>query len=173
MKNEMTLTSPLYSLRGNQLRTYAFSVAFIIGNVLLPQLMHMIPEGGVQWLPIYFFTLVGAYKYGRFVGLLTAVVSPLVNSLLFGMPAFSALPSIWMKSVLLALISAYVAQRYHRATLKLLLLVVLAYQMFGLLGEWILVKDLYLAAQDFRIGIPGMLFQIIGGYVVINKIIRR
>ncbi len=73
----------LYSLEYNQLRTYWAVTLFVAGNMILPQLCHLVPQGGIRWLPIYFFTLVGAYKYGWKVGLLTALVSPLVNSALF------------------------------------------------------------------------------------------
>ena len=31
-------------------------------------LFHLIPRGGITWLPIYFFTSVGAYKYGWNIG---------------------------------------------------------------------------------------------------------
>ena len=63
------------------MRTYLFAFLFIAGNIVLPQLCHMIPQGGLILLPIYFFTLVAAYKFGLRVGLLTALLSPLVNSL--------------------------------------------------------------------------------------------
>ena len=68
------------------LRTYIAAGIFIIGNIVVPQLCHLIPNGGLMLLPIYFFTLIGAYKCGWKVGLLTAVLSPLVNCALFGMP---------------------------------------------------------------------------------------
>ena len=95
-------TVKLYALQYNSAKTYLVAALFILGNIVLPQLCHLIPQGGVTWLPIYFFTLVGAYKYGWRVGLLTALASPLVNSLLFGMPAVASLPAILLKSVLLA-----------------------------------------------------------------------
>ena len=71
-----TTTAKLYSLEYNNARTYGFSALFIAGNILLPQLCHTIHLGGPMLLPIYFFTLIGAYKYGWRVGLLTAVLSP-------------------------------------------------------------------------------------------------
>ena len=83
----------LYSLAYSDVKTYLFAAAFIIGNIALPQLCHLIPQGGFRFLPIYFFTLIAAYKYGWRVGLLTALASPILNSLLFGMPAASVLPS--------------------------------------------------------------------------------
>lgn len=85
----------LHSLTYGETKTYLFAALFIAGNILLPQLCHLAPLGGVRWLPIYFFTLVGACKYGWRVGLLTALLSPLINSALFGMPAAAALPRFW------------------------------------------------------------------------------
>ena len=80
------MTETTYNYSPAQWRTYVFALAFIIGNLALPQLVHLVPKGGLIFLPIYFFTLIGAYKYGFWVGLLTAILSPLANMLLFGMP---------------------------------------------------------------------------------------
>ena len=73
-------TVKLYSLNYGNVRTYLAASLFIVGNILFPQFFHLIPQGGITWLPIYFFTLIGAYKYGWKVGLLTAVLSPIINS---------------------------------------------------------------------------------------------
>ena len=89
----MENTVKLYSLPYSNSRTYWAALAFTAGNILFPQLFHLIPQGGVIWLPIYFFTLIGAYKYGWRVGLLTAIASPLINSWLFGMPPAQNRPS--------------------------------------------------------------------------------
>lgn len=168
-----TNTVKLYSLHYGEAKTYLAAALFVLGNVALPQLLHTVHLGGPTWLPIYFFTLVGAYKYGWHTGLLTAVASPVVNSLLFGMPLAAALPAILLKSVLLALAAGWAAARFRRAPLWLLAAVVAVYQTVGTLGEWALLGDLHAATQDFRIGIPGMLLQIGGGWLVINRLIRR
>ena len=89
----------LYTWGYAEAKTYLAALLFVLGNIVLPQLFHLVPQGGMTWLPIYFFTLVGAYKYGWRVGLLTAIFSPLVNSALFGMPPVGALPAILLKSV--------------------------------------------------------------------------
>lgn len=169
----MQTTLKLYSLEYKEAKTYLTASLFIFGNVFVPQLFHLIPQGGMIWLPIYFFTLVGAYKYGWRVGLLTALASPMVNSLLFGMPTVAGLPAILLKSVLLAVFAGMVAARFKKASLWILLSVVLAYQVIGTLGEWIMKGDFYLAVQDFRIGVPGMLVQVFGGWLFINHIIRK
>ena len=67
-----TTTIRLYSLDYNNVKTYFAAALFILGNLVLPQLCHLIPQGGLTLLPIYFFTLIAAYKYGWKVGLLTA-----------------------------------------------------------------------------------------------------
>lgn len=169
----MESTTKLYSLNYTNATTYLFALLFMVGNIALPQLCHLVHLGGPAMLPIYFFTLVGAYKYGLKVGVLTAVLSPLVNSALFGMPAVAVLPAILAKSILLAVAAGYMARRFRRITIPALLGVVLAYQVAGTLIEWALVGNFYLAAQDFRIGIPGMLLQVFGGYALLKAIAGR
>ena len=166
----MEKTIKFYALPYNEVKTYWMALIFVAGNILLPQLCHLVPQGGATWLPIYFFTLVGAYKYGWRVGLLTAIASPLVNSLLFGMPAVAVLPAILMKSTLLAIAAGLMAQRSQKVKLLSLLGVILAYQVLGTMGEWALTGSLYLALQDFRMGVPGMTLQLFGGYMVLNII---
>lgn len=166
-------TVKLYSLEYNRARTYGMAALFVAGNILLPQLCHLIPQGGMRWLPIYFFTLIGAYKYGWRVGLLTALASPLVNSALFGMPAVAGLPAILLKSVLLALAAGFAASHFKRVSMLLLAGVVLSYQVVGTLGEWAMVDSFHTAVQDFRIGLPGMLMQVFGGCFFINRFIRK
>lgn len=169
----MQTTVKLYAYGYSEARTYLAVFLFVLGNIVLPQLFHLIPRGGVTWLPIYFFTLVGAYKYGWKVGLITALLSPLVNSWLFGMPPAASLPAILLKSGLLALAAGFTAHRYRKVSVLLLLAVVLSYQAVGTLGEWAMKGDFWLAAQDFRIGIPGMLLQVFGGWLFINRVIRK
>ena len=164
----MEKTIKLYALSYSEAKTYWMSLLFVTGNILLPQLCHLIPQGGVTFLPIYFFTLIGAYKYGWKVGLLTALASPLINSMIFGMPAQAVLPAILMKSTLLAIAAGWMAQRCKTVTILSLLGVVLAYQCIGTLGEWLMSGSLTTALQDFRIGLPGMALQVIGGYFVLR-----
>lgn len=166
-------TVRLYAYDCRESKTWLFAALFIAGNILLPQLCHFIPQGGPRLLPIYFFTLVGAYKYGWRVGLLTAVASPLINSACFGMPAPAMLPVILLKSVILALAASFVAQRFRRVTLPLLAAVVAAYQLLGGLGEWAIMGSFAAALQDWTMGLGGMLLQVAGGYLLINYLLRK
>ena len=42
--------------------TYLLGFAFVAGNLILPQICHLFPNGGLILLPIFFFTLIAAYK---------------------------------------------------------------------------------------------------------------
>lgn len=168
----MDTTFKFVSLTYTQTKTYLFAALFLLGNILLPQLCHCVELGGPTWLPIYFFTLIGAYKYGMRLGLLVAVLSPLINSFLFGMPVIAVLPAIITKSVLLPVASGYVASRYKKVGILSLLAVVMFYQVFGSIAEWFITGSADAALQDFRIGIPGMMLQIIGGYFLLKSISR-
>ena len=158
----------IYNYGLNELKTYLFAFLFVAGNIILPQLCHLIPDGGKMFLPIYFLTLVASYKYGVKVGLMTAVLSPVVNSLFFGMPALALLPAILIKSVVLALAASFVANKTQKVSIVNLLIVVLAYQCVGTLAEWAMTSSFYVAIQDFRLGIPGMVLQLFGTYFLLK-----
>lgn len=49
----METTVKLYTLSYKQSKTYLTAALFVLGNIILPQLFHLIPQGGVTWLPIY------------------------------------------------------------------------------------------------------------------------
>ena len=166
----MESTVKLHSLKAVELKSYSFALLFIAGNVILPQICHLIPMGGMMLLPIYFFTLIAAYKYGFFTGLLTAVASPIINHLLFGMPAAEMMPIILIKSALLATAAAYMAQRTNQIKLQNIFLVILFYQGIGMIAEYALTASFTAAMQDIRIGFPGMLLQLVGGFFCLKAI---
>lgn len=168
----MATTTKLYALNFNNTKTYLFAAAFVVGNLLMPQLAHLIPQGGFIFLPIYFFTLIAAYKYGINVGLLTAILSPLANNLLFGMPPSAVLPAIIIKSVILAIAAAVAAKKFGKVSLIGILLAIIAYQLIGTGIEWAMTQNFFVAMQDFRIGFPGMLIQLFGGYVVLKALAK-
>ena len=168
----MATITKLYSLSLNNTKTYLIATVFIVGNLLLPQLAHLVPQGGFIFLPIYFFTLIAAYKYGIHVGLLTAILSPLANSLIFGMPPVAVLPAIMIKSAILAVAAAMAAKHFGKVSLIGILLAILAYQIIGTGIEWAMTQNFMVAVQDFRLGVPGMLIQLIGGYLVLKALAK-
>ena len=166
----MESTVKLYSLKAVELKSYAYAFLFVAGNIVLPQICHLIPMGGQILLPIYFFTLIAAYKYGFFTGLLTAVASPLINHALFGMPATEMLTIILIKSALLAVAASYMAQHTKQIKIQSLLAVVVFYQGIGMIAEFFLTGSFMAAMQDIRIGFPGILLQVVGGYFCLKAL---
>ena len=154
-------------------RALTCSLLFIAGNIVLPQLCHLIPQGGLMLLPIYFFTLIAAYKFGIRVGLMTALLSPLVNSVLFGMPPAAALPIITIKGVVLAVAASLMARRSNGASLLALIGVVLAYQLVGGLIEWAMTGSVASALQDWKLGYSGMILQAVGGWLMLNLLLKK
>ena len=168
----MATITKLYSLSLNNTKTYLIATVFIACNLLLPQLAHLVPQGGFIFLPIYFFTLIAAYKYGIHVGLLTAVLSPIANNLLFGMPPSAVLPAIIIKSVILAIAAALAAKKFGKVSIIGILIAIMAYQVIGTGIEWAMTQNFFVAIQDFRIGFPGMLIQLFGGYLVLKALAK-
>lgn len=164
----MISNARLYNYEFSNLRTYLFSAVFVAGNIVLPQLTHMLPNGGLIFLPIYFFTLIAAYKFGLASGLLTAVFSPLLNYLWFGMPPAVVLPVILFKSVTLAVAASLIARKSQKLSFLSVLLAVVSYQFVGFIFETLFSGSLNTALQDFVIGYPGILLQIVGGYYLLK-----
>ncbi|MBU0712516.1 ECF transporter S component [bacterium] len=155
-----------------ELRFYLFSALFTFGNIALPWLFHQLYLGGKIFLPIYFFILVGAYKYGWKVGLATALLSPIMNHLLTGMPPAPMLLFILVKGSLLGLAAALIAKKTKKLSIIHLLAAIVTYQLLGTLFEWFVLKNAQMALSDLLIGYPGLLLQLFGGYFVIRLLNR-
>ena len=166
----MSTSVSLDLLNFGNYRTYLTALVMIACNLISPAMCHAFGLDGNVWLPIYFFTLVCAYKWGWRAGLLTALVSPVLNSLLFGLPAVAMAGIITIKLVLLAIVAAWVSRRCGSASVALLAAVVVFYQIFGTLADWAISGNFDLALSHIRTGIPGLLIQIFGGYAVLRAL---
>jgi ABC-type antimicrobial peptide transport system permease subunit len=138
----------------------------VLGNVLLPYAIHRIPDGGRIFLPIFFFTLIAGWRFGALAGLLTGLLSPLANHVLTGMPPVPALPSILVQSALLGALAAVVAARSRRLTLPVLALAVLLHQALILVPQF-LQSGLRPVLATLELRLPGILFQILGGFALL------
>jgi len=162
----MEASARLYTFTYAETKTYLWAAVFIACNLVLPQVFHLIPQGGIIFAPLSLVILAGAYKFGWRVGLIAALASPLVNHLLTGMPAWDVLPVMTLKLTVLALVAGFTAQHFREVTLPLLAGVVLASMLIGGLGELALTGGIEATVQDVTIGWPGMLLQVIGAYLV-------
>lgn len=162
----METSARLYSFNYNELRTYLWSMLFVACNILLPQVFHLVPQGGIVFAPLSFVILAGSYKLGWKTGLLAAVASPLVNHLLTGMPAWDMMPLMTLKLAALALLAGLAAQHFKRVSLPLIVGVVLVAELLGALAELLLTGGIASTVQDFSVGYPGLLLQVAGTWIV-------
>lgn len=121
---------------------------------------------------LFFHLLIAGYKYGFRVGLLTAILSPVINHLLFAMPSEATLPVMLIKSTLLAGASAFAARMLNLSLYWAFLVSCFSTQIIGIAFEWAILGNFYVAVQDFRIGTPGMLIQWFGGYALLKAIAK-
>ena len=166
----MEATVRLYTLNYDEAKTYLWAAVFVACNLVLPQLFHLIPQGGIIFSPLSLVILAGAYKFGWKTGLLAALLSPLVNHLLTGMPAWEVLPVMTLKLSVLALVAGLAAQHFKTISLPLLIGVVLASKAIGCLGELAITGGIAATIADFTIGWPGLLLQVIGAWLIIKFI---
>ncbi|MBQ4022592.1 MAG: ECF transporter S component [Prevotella sp.] len=162
----METSARLYSFNYSELRTYLWSMLFVACNILLPQVFHLVPQGGIVFAPLSLVILAGSYKLGWKTGLLAAVASPLVNHLLTGMPAWGMLPLMTLKLAALALLAGLAAQHFKRVSLPLIVGVVLVAELLGALAELLLTGGIASTVQDFSVGYPGLLLQVAGTWIV-------
>ena len=90
----------------------------------------------------------------------------------FPIAHFLGSPVLLVKSTLLALVGAIVADRSQRVSLLHVAAVVVAYQVLGGIAEWLIASDLSAALQDFKIGFPGMLLQVVLGWVILKGLAK-
>ena len=142
----MTTNTKLYTLNYSEAQTYLWAAAFIAANTLLPQLFHLIPQGGIIFAPLSFVILAGAYKFGWKTGLLA------------------------LKLAFLALAAGMTAQYFKKVTIPLLIGVVLVAELLGGIAEWALTGGIEATIADFTIGWPGLLLQVFGTWAVLKLI---
>ena len=158
----------LYTLNYDETKTYLWASLFVACNLVLPQVFHLIPQGGIIFSPLSLVILAGAYKFGWKTGLLAALLSPTVNHLITGMPATEVLPVMTMKLAVLALVAGLAAQRFKTVSLPLLVGVVLVCKAIECLGELALTGGIAATVADFTIGWPGLLLQVFGSWLILK-----
>lgn len=164
----METSVKLYTLNYDEAKTYLWAAVFVVCNMALPQVFHLIPQGGIVFAPLSLVILAGSYKLGWKAGLLAAVASPLANHLALGLPAWGVLQVMMVKLAVLAVAAGLTAQYFRRVSLPLLAGVVLASEALGGLGELLLTGGSAATVQDFTIGWPGLLLQVVGTYLIVK-----
>lgn len=158
----------LYAYNYAEAKTYLWVMVFVACNLILPQVFHLIPQGGIIFAPLSFVILTGAYKFGWKTGLLAALASPLVNHAITGMPAWEVMPVMTLKLAVIALVAGLAAQRFKTVSLLLIIAVVLASMALGALGELAITGGIAATISDVTVGWPGILLQVFGTWLIIK-----
>ena len=158
----------LYTLNYDEAKTYMWATVFVACNLVLPQVFHLIPQGGIIFSPLSLVILAGAYKFGWKTGLLAALLSPSVNHLLTGMPATEVLPVMTMKLAVLDVIAGLRAQYFKKASLPIIIGVVLVCKAVECVGELLLTGGIEATVTDFTMGWPGLLLQVFGTWLLLK-----
>lgn len=154
-------------------KTYVIGLLFAISCLALPQLIHCIPNGGLILTPILFLSLLASFRYGMQVGLLTAILSPLANYALFGMPHAELLLTLIVKGIIIALVAGYAVRKFRRASILTLVCVIAIASAFGCLADCIIAGSFSAALNVSIAGFPGIIVQIIGGYLFIHFVFKK
>ena len=160
----------LYALNYDEAKTYMWATVFVACNLILPQVFHLIPQGGIIFSPLSLVILAGAYKFGWKTGLLAALASPLVNHAITGMPAWEVMPVMTLKLAVLALVAGLAAQRFKTVSLPLLIGVILVSKAIGCLSELAITGGIAATIQDFTVGWPGLLLQVFGAWLILKYV---
>ena len=160
----------LYALNYDEVRTYLWATLFVACNMVLPQLFHLIPQGGVIFSPLSLVILAGAYKFGWKAGLLAAVLSPLVNHFAFGLPQWGVLQVMILKLSVLAIVAGLAAQHFKSVSLLLIIGVVLVSKVIGCVGELMLTGGIEATIADFTVGWPGLMLQVFGAWLILKYV---
>ena len=76
------------------LRSYAFTAAFILLATATPWVAHQFHLAGPTFLPMHIFVLLAGLLFGWRAGLAVGLCTPLVSYALSGMPVLNILPQI-------------------------------------------------------------------------------
>ena len=165
----MTRTIAIRPSAAASATTYLWAAAFVAGNIALPQLCHMAHLGGKAFLPILFFTLIAAARYGLACGIATALLSPLANFALFGMPDAAMLPVVLGKSLIVALIVGIYIQLRRTLSPGRLTMLVVCCALAGFALQT-LIQTPQAAWADLVLSWPALLIQVLGGWLVIRAL---
>ena len=111
--------------------TYLKASLFVALSVLTPLVMHYFSLGSTVLLPLLFITFFAAFRFGWAVGLLSAIVSPLLSNALTGMPPGIILYVVLAQCVVISLLVGLFTKNSYRITIFHVLAIIVVYQLIA------------------------------------------
>jgi len=81
-------------LRYTNIRSYVFTLVFVLLDVLAPWVCHQFHLAGPTFLPMHIFVLLAGLLFGWRAGLIVGFLTPLTSYAISGMPVLRILPQI-------------------------------------------------------------------------------
>ena len=81
-------------LRYTDIRSYVFTLAFVLLAVLVPWVCHQFHLAGATYLPMHIFVMLAGLLFGWRAGLIVGLLTPLASYAVSGMPVLRILPQI-------------------------------------------------------------------------------
>ena len=150
----------------NSVRNVVLSGLFIALGIVIPIAFHTIPDAGKVFLPMFLPVLVGALFLPWQYALAVGVFTPLLSTLLTGMPPVAPLPMTFMMAaelgvaaVILALMKniKFIQNKKYMVVIALIPALIVGFAVSGLV--------LKLAVEFFGVTGPGMWTYVIGAVV--------
>ncbi|MBE6987701.1 MAG: ECF transporter S component [Ruminococcaceae bacterium] len=94
----------------NQVKQMVLTALFIAVGVVLPQAFHAIPNAGSVMLPMHIPVLLAGLVCGPVFGLACGIITPVMSSLITGMPGMAYLPAMLCELAIYGLVSGLVTK---------------------------------------------------------------
>lgn len=150
------------------------NTVYIISAILLPQVFHIFGMAGTVFLPMHIPVILAGFTLGPIYGLLAGVASPVISTMLTGMPvAFPMLPIMIFELGAYGVVSGLLKKYTKLPIILKLILTMLVGRIFYAVIFWIITMFADISANlsvvsAFITGIPGILIQL----VLITSIIK-
>ncbi len=162
-------------LKYTDIRSYAFTLVFILLDVAVPRLFHQFNLAGPTFLPMHILILVAGLIFGWRAGLIVGLLTPLASYFVSGMPVLPILPQTLVELSSYGLVAGTLREKFKVRVIWSLLGAMAA----GRLAVFLFVLVLFISAGKIysplgqeatpltavwsviKQGWPGMLIQLV------------
>lgn len=152
----------------NQTQKTIYAALFLALGLLLPQIFHFFGGTGPVFLPMHIPVLLAGFYLGGSYGALIGLVTPVLSSLLTGMPPVPILYFMMLELLGYGLTAGYLHGTRKWNVLLTLLLSMVVGRLFLAAGVYVLQPLLGLKLSPYgylagalSAGVPGMLLQLV------------
>ncbi len=103
--------SPLI-LKYTDVRSYVFTVTFVLLSVLVPFALHQFHLAGPTFLPMHIFVLAAGLLFGWRAGLIVGLLTPFTSYAISGMPLLKILPQIMVELSAYGLLAGLLREKF-------------------------------------------------------------